>query len=237
MVKKIIIIATGGLVALSISLVISILLTKKDAPIEEAAQQPPQQQQLNIQPNIPTAANTDNMDYQQPEKTMDLSKRILTEKQLNDLIFETREKITEYQTKLNNLTVREDRIEAAGKNLRQEIQEIKGLRANLVETITTLKNERAKLSETRLEIEKTEKDNLASIATTYDKMNVVSASKILTNMSKMQLRPGQTNIDDVVKILYYMGDRSKAKVLAEISNAEPKLAALLSSRLKQIVIQ
>jgi hypothetical protein len=41
-------------------------------------------------------------------------------------------------------------------------------------------------------------------------------------------------IDDAVKILYYMTERTKAKLLAEIVTGEPKLAALLCQRLKLI---
>jgi hypothetical protein len=37
-----------------------------------------------------------------------------------------------------------------------------------------------------------------------------------------------------VKILHYMTERTKAKLLAEMVNSEPKLTAALCERLKQI---
>jgi hypothetical protein len=37
-----------------------------------------------------------------------------------------------------------------------------------------------------------------------------------------------------VKILHYMTERTKAKVLAELVTSEPQLASLLCQRLKQI---
>jgi flagellar motility protein MotE (MotC chaperone) len=44
-------------------------------------------------------------------------------------------------------------------------------------------------------------------------------------------------IDDAVKILFYMTERTKAKLLAEMVTSEPKLAAILCQRLKRIVEQ
>jgi hypothetical protein len=40
-----------------------------------------------------------------------------------------------------------------------------------------------------------------------------------------------------VKILFYMNERSKGKLLSEIVSTEPKLAALLCQRLKKVVEQ
>jgi flagellar motility protein MotE (MotC chaperone) len=41
-------------------------------------------------------------------------------------------------------------------------------------------------------------------------------------------------MDDAVKILFFMQERTKAKVLAEMGGQEPSLAALLSQKLKQV---
>ena len=81
----------------------------------------------------------------------------------------------------------------------------------------------------------TEKENLLTLAATYDKMSSDSAGKILANMSKMAAGSSSSNIDDAVKILHYMSERAKAKLLAELSVSEPKLAALFCHKLKQIV--
>ncbi|MHC4571754.1 MAG: hypothetical protein ACYS0C_06730, partial [Planctomycetota bacterium] len=92
-----------------------------------------------------------------------------------------------------------------------------------------------KLLKSRVEIAKSEKANLLSIAAAYDKMDSASAGKILTNMSQMQDGSGSTTFDDAVKILHYMTERTKAKLLAELVTSEPKLAAVLCQRLKQII--
>jgi flagellar motility protein MotE (MotC chaperone) len=88
-----------------------------------------------------------------------------------------------------------------------------------------------------VEIERTEKANLVAIAAAYDRMDPASASEILTNMSMSQSRGAgskRSSIDDAVKILYFMQERTKANVLAEMTTAEPALAALLCQRLKQV---
>jgi flagellar motility protein MotE (MotC chaperone) len=96
-----------------------------------------------------------------------------------------------------------------------------------------LKEERDKLIASRITVEAAEKANLVSVAATYDKMDSASASQIFSNMSKMGAA-GAGGIDEVVKILYYMTERTKAKVLAEMVSSEPQLAAVLSQRLKTI---
>ena len=108
--------------------------------------------------------------------------------------------------------------------------------------IAGLKEERDKLLKTRLEISQAEKANLTTIATAYDKMDASSASKILASMctgdvtgkQAGQVRLWASGFDDAVKILRYMSERTKAKLLAELVNTEPKLAAALCERLKQI---
>jgi flagellar motility protein MotE (MotC chaperone) len=56
----------------------------------------------------------------------------------------------------------------------------------------------------------------------------------VTQKQDGQVRLWATGFDDAVKILHYMGERTKAKLLAELVNTEPKLAASLCERLKQI---
>ncbi len=78
------------------------------------------------------------------------------------------------------------------------------------------------------------------IAATYDNMDSASASKIVVSMCSSQTQPGEidnqsSGFDEAVKILYYMTDRTKAKLLAELTTSEPKLAAFLTQKLKRIV--
>jgi len=158
-------------------------------------------------------------------------KKAMTEKQLKSLVYEVRERIQEYDHKLKAFKIREQRLQTAQETLKTDIEELNNLRIELASTVARLKGEQDKLLKSRVEIAKTEKNNLISIAATYDKMDSVSAGKILTNMSQAQ--DGSDN--DAVKILYYMSERTKAKVLASIAETEPTISAYFCQKLKQII--
>ncbi|MHC4104968.1 MAG: hypothetical protein ACYSR9_08515 [Planctomycetota bacterium] len=170
----------------------------------------------------------------------DSAKKAMTEKQLKNLVFEVREKVQEYDNKLQNLTVREQRLQRTQDTLKEDIQNLDNLRIELATIVADIKSERDKLLKARLEVAQAEKDNLVLIAATYDKMDASSASKILMSMCSSQTQPDKIDIqsrgfDEAVKILYYMTERTTAKLLAELTTAEPRLAAFLTQRLKQIV--
>ena len=88
----------------------------------------------------------------------------------------------------------------------KDIEKLNNLRIELASTVAHLKSEQDKLLKSRVEIAKTEKSNLISLAATYDTMDSASAGKILTNLSQAQ----NNSSDDAVKILHYMGERPKA---------------------------
>ncbi|MCD4831081.1 MAG: hypothetical protein K8R02_04635 [Anaerohalosphaeraceae bacterium] len=152
----------------------------------------------------------------------------LPEKYLKRLIEEVREKIQEYDDKLDELAIREQRIQSVQETFKSDIAELNDLRVELALTVATLKSEQKKLIESRLTIEKEEQSNLTSIAATYDKMDSTSAGKILMNMMQNKTHP-----EDPVKILFYMTERTKAKVLASIAETKPEVSAYLCQKLKQ----
>ena len=166
------------------------------------------------------------------------STRYLSEQQLNNLIHELRNKMQDYDKKLENLKVREQRLQLTQDILKQDIEKLNNLQIELASTTANIKSEQDKLMKSRLEIDKEESNNLASIAATYDKMDSTSASKIISNMCESpdssKEVTGKNSFDDAVKILYFMGDRTKAKLLADMASSKPDLAANLSRRLKQI---
>ncbi len=166
------------------------------------------------------------------------STKYLAEQQLNNLIHELRGKMQDYDKKLENLKVREQRLQLTQDILKQDIEKLNNLQIELASITANIKSEKDKLVRSRLEIEKQETNNLASIAATYDKMDSSSASLIITNMCEKtdsgKETSGINSFDDAVKILYFMGDRTKAKLLADLAVSKPELAADLSRRLKQI---
>jgi len=171
-------------------------------------------------------------------------KRALTEQQLKNLVQDVRLKMQEYNDRLEAIAMRERRLQVAHNVLKEDIESLENLRIEVASAIANLKTERDNLIKSRLEIDQKEKNNLISIAATYDKMDATGASKILVSMCKPQVSGQQTagdagrkstSYDDAVKILHYMTERTKAKLLAELATSEPVLAAGLCQRLKQIV--
>jgi len=164
----------------------------------------------------------------------------MTEKQLKDLVYEVREKINDYDIKEKELEVRESRLQVTQDSLKKDIETLNQLKVDIASMVATLKEQRNQLLATQTTITKEEKTNLTAIATTYDKMDSAGASKIIISMCTKQLDSGKAeggSLDDAVKILFYMNERSRGKLLNEIASTEPRLAAVLCQRLKKIAEQ
>jgi len=223
--KKLIIVIAAGLISFGGTFVAAWLTSKTPATTTAAqprqAQPKPEQTQSTALATIAAAI---------PEEE---ARRAMTEKQLKSLVYEVREKIQEYENKLKDLNQREERLQLAHNELKKDIEQLNDLRIELASTVAALKAERDKLEKSRIEIARTERSNLMSIAATYDKMDPVSAGKILTSMSKTQ----GTSPTDAVKILRYMTERTRANVLAELATNEPAFAAYLCEKLKRTVEQ
>ena len=224
MIKKLILTIAAGLI--SFGAMFSVAWFTAKTPAVTKAESPADKS--TSAPKLPSPRTLAATADEDSEKRM---RRAMTEKQLKSLVYEVRERIQEYDAKLAGLRSREQRLGVAHNELKKDVGDLNNLRVELASTIARLKEERSKLEKAQIEIEKTEQTNLMSIAATYDKMDPSSASTILTNMSKA--KSGSPN--DAIKILYYMGDRTKANLLAELANAEPSLAAYFCQKLKQMV--
>ena len=238
--KKLIIIVSGlGLISFAGAFAVAFfLMPPQVGPSDEQQQQAgtveevePDIQQLTMKTNkfIDTASVS--------------TAKSMTEQQLKNLIHDLRKKMQDYDIKLQALKVEEQRLQTAKDVLREDLEKLHSLQIELASITANLKNERAELLKTRIEIDKSEQTNLVSLAATYDKMDATSASKIMTNMclpdeskagQEKQFEGISGSFDDAVKILYYMTERTKAKLLAELATSEPQLAAALSQKLKQI---
>jgi flagellar motility protein MotE (MotC chaperone) len=232
MVKKIILITAVGLT--SFAGAFAFAWFTKPAPesrSDESNQPTVADFDFTIQPILPEAGMISPVDNK--------IKKTMMEKRLKSLAFEIREKIQEYNDKIEAIELQAQRLETSRDALKKDIEKLNNLQVELASTVAGLKEQRAKLLKTRVDIDEAEKSNLVSIAATYDKMDPTSAGKILTNMCKKQgqnVVVGKENsgLKDAVKILHYMTERTKAKVLAELVTSEPQLASLLCQRLKQI---
>lgn len=164
--------------------------------------------------------------------------RAMTEQQLKELINDLREKMREYDDKLKSLEKDKERLQIAQQGLKKDIETLNALRVDITATTAGAKTERDMLLKTRVEVEQTEKANLTAIAAAYDKMDATRASEILRSMAigqgKNKTEAKNASMDDAIKILHFMQDRTKAKVLAEMAANEPTLAATLCQKLKQV---
>jgi DNA repair exonuclease SbcCD ATPase subunit len=235
--KRIIMVAAVGIVSFTGAFVVA-RLTKK-APASFAGE-----------PNESKVAGLEaNLEFPRPQGgalgtiTADTEsgfKKAMTEKQLKNLVYEVREKMQTYNDKLRSLEAWEQRLQMTQDTLKKDTENLNNLRIELASAVTSLKEQRDKLLKSQIEIAKTEKANLTSIAATYDKMDAARASEIFVSMCASKAQAGvvadkDSSMDDAVKILYYMTERTKAKLLEELVSSEPKLAAALCQKLKQIV--
>lgn len=152
----------------------------------------------------------------------------LTERQLQNLIYDIREKIKEYNTRQKTLDDEAARIDLARQSLQTDIEQLNTLREKLDMTLAALKEQEDSLKKSVLEIEQMEKTNFQRLAATYEKMDAAQAGKIMLSMA------AANQLQDVVKILYYMNDRNAGKLLGEIGSTQPEVAGVLSLQLKRV---
>jgi flagellar motility protein MotE (MotC chaperone) len=154
-------------------------------------------------------------------------KRLLpTQSQLEETVRDLRARIAEYEHKRQLLDERDKRVAQAEENLKRRAKEVEKLRMELIGPLTRLKDAVADLQRQQKVVAKQEKANFQRIAATFEKMETTKGGAMLAGMCEN----GQT--DDVVKILYYMNERSSAKLLAEIP--DQALAAKLTGLMKKI---
>ncbi|NLH15510.1 MAG: hypothetical protein GX455_02915 [Phycisphaerae bacterium] len=154
--------------------------------------------------------------------------RGMTEKQMQGLIFDIREKMKEYKFKERQLTEQEERIRVAREGLQEDITRLNQLQAQLTLVYEKIRKQESSLQARQLDISQTEKANMQKLAQTYDKMDSAQASKVLISMAANQ------QLADAVKILYYMSERTSAKVIGEIATTKPDVASVLSLELKRV---
>jgi hypothetical protein len=164
--------------------------------------------------------------------------KTMTENQLKDLIYEVREKIKLYDDKLQSLNIREERVQKAHDSLNEDIKTLNNLQVELASTILNIRTEMENLEKRQIQIEQSEKANLKKTAASFDKMEPARVCDMIINMCLAQVNIGSSNtntlMNDAVMILYYMQDRSRAAFFEELVKTEPKLAAVLIQKLKQV---
>jgi flagellar motility protein MotE (MotC chaperone) len=145
---------------------------------------------------------------------------------LDNLAKELRAKLQACKTREAELDQQEKRVKLAQESLKKQADELESLRMKLVSPLAELKQARTDLEQTRVVISRQEKAQLKRTAVIYDKMDSANSGKIIEGMMSNK----QEN--DAARILYFMSERSAAKLLAAIT--DQTIAIRLCDRMKKI---
>lgn len=148
------------------------------------------------------------------------------EAELYQLVEDVRARKRELDRRERELDERERRLALAENVLRKQAEELENLHVELSAPLANLKEASRKLRQSRLLIHKQEQANLKNIAAKYENLDEEAGSEILVSMCEN----GQES--DAVKILYYLSERTTAKMLGAIPDRN--LAAQLLDRMKRI---
>ena len=159
-----------------------------------------------------------------PEQAVSPSYQV-KERELMQLIKEVRLKQQALSEREEDLDDRQKRLELAEELLEDQATELEALRVQLVTPLTRLRETIAELENSRVQIEQEESSNLKKLAATYDKMEPRSGADILLGMCRNNQEA------DAVKILYFMGERQVAALLAAMPE---DMAGILVTKLKTV---
>lgn len=149
-----------------------------------------------------------------------------TEAELDQLVIELREKRRELNRRRRELDERERHLAIAEGLLAKQAEELEDLRLQLIAPLTTLRETTRELRDSRELIARQEQANLRGIAAKYERLDERAGAEILVSM----VENGQEA--DAVRILYYLSERSAAKMLGAIPDRQ--LAARLVERMKRV---
>jgi len=203
--KKIIIVAALAALSFAVALGASFLLTatpQNKAPIRQAGAGAPD---ANEAPPV---------------------KLSLQEQDFDELVRSLRQRIADCRAQTQQLNEREKQIRIVQEQLARQAQDLEDLRVKAASALAALRQERAAMEADRVHIEAEDRTNLKKTAAIYEKMDAAAGGKILSDMCS------QNNEDAVVRILYYMSERSAAKTIE--SFADKKLAARLCDKIKRV---
>jgi septal ring factor EnvC (AmiA/AmiB activator) len=150
----------------------------------------------------------------------------LQERDLDELVRNLRQRIADCRAQTQQLNEREKQIRIVQDQLARQAQELEDLRVKAATALAALRQEKAAMEAERVKIEAEDRTNLKKTAAIYEKMDAAAGGKILADMCSLN------NEDAVVRILYYMSERSAAKTIESL--ADKKLAARLCDKIKRV---
>jgi hypothetical protein len=229
--KQIVIMAGVGLICFGLAFTVGLFTRTSKEPVVEGT--PGDAEKVEILTTstgaaaVATSSNSTTPLNTFQAKEVNLGKS-LTEKQLISLVFEMHSRLAEFASKEKTLIEKESRVQMSIEELQKNIKEMESLRVKLAATASSIKQQLKNLDEKRIIIGEVEKKNILKAALLYDKMKPAEASEIMITLA------GSNQLDFVVKIAYYMSERTSAKLLGEISKTQAILASTISEKLRWI---
>ena len=147
------------------------------------------------------------------------------EKLTEGLIKELRSKLEQIKLRQRKLEERDHRLKIAEAVLKNEVEKLESLRVQLVAPLDRLKQAKKDLDDSRIRVAQEEAANLRVSAGIYDKMSAEESGPIFEGMVANQ------QLDDAVKILRFMSERTAAKLLGQLSE---DIARQLMEGLKRV---
>jgi septal ring factor EnvC (AmiA/AmiB activator) len=225
---RIIILASAGLVSFVSVFTVSWFIKRSQPVFPETTQKQVQEGTSSEMFDISGPDSNTEISLLEDDATSYRLSKSMTEKQLKSLIYDIREKMKEYRYSEKELDRRKQRMQVIQDTLHEDIDRLDTLRVQLTSILSNLQQQEHSLKQTILQIKETEQVNMKSLAARYDKMSTDLASNIMINLAS------NNQLNDAVKIMYYMSERTSGKLLGEIGNSKPNLAALISLQLKRI---
>lgn len=223
---QIMIVAAAGLLSFGASFGVNWFKQQKSAA---AAVLPPEQTVSDGRPKTAQSETVMSSSFSGPrDADTGQEQSGLSERQLQNLIYDVRQKMRDYAVRERELDQEAERIDIARISLQDDIEELNSLREKLDLTLAALKEKEEQIQKSVIEIESIERANIQRLAITYDRMDPAQAGKIMMSMA------ANNQLQDVVKILYYMNERNAGRVLGEIGTTRPEVAGILSLQLKRV---
>ncbi|MHC5083150.1 MAG: MotE family protein [Planctomycetota bacterium] len=225
---QILILVVAGILSFASAFSVSWVMKKKKAESLTAQLAAQQAEQDAAAINNATASKQQQSSVINFASLSDNTQLGMTERQLQHLIHDVRDKLQQNTKRQRQLDTETERIEISRAALQEDIDRLNELRDKLNVTLANIQQKETELKQSILEIETLERNNLQRLAGTYDKMDSTQAGKIMISMA------ASNQLQDSVKILYYMNERMAGKILSEIATTQPELASLISMHLKRV---
>jgi len=146
--------------------------------------------------------------------------------ELDELVRSLRQRIADCRAQAQQLNEREKQIRIVQDQLTRQAEELEDLRVKAAGALAALREQKAALEAERVKIAAEDMANLKKTAAIYAKMDSAAGGQILADMCR------QNNEEAVVRILYYMDERSAAKIIESLE--DKSLAARLCDKIKRV---